>query len=148
MKMDLLPRRAQGAFTLIEAIVATMLAGIVTAGLVSSFMQAHRTSEWSSYSLAGQGLALQCVEQTRSAKWDPYSHPAVDQLVASNFPDRIEVLDVPVSGSNVVYATNRVTIRTISEHPPLKQIKVQCTWTFPNKGTFTNTVMTYRAADQ
>ena len=148
MKISLSPRKVGGAFTLIEAVVAALLAGIVTAGLVSSFLQAHKTSEWSSYSLAGQGLALQCVEQARSAKWDPYSYPPVDQLVASNFPDRIEILDVPVSGNSVVYATNRVTIRTVSEQPPLKQIKVQCTWTFPNKGTFTNTVMTYRAADQ
>jgi type II secretory pathway pseudopilin PulG len=140
--------RCNSGFTLIEALISTLLAGILTAGLITSFVQSHRTSEWSSYSLAAQAIAMQSIEQARGVKWDPYAYPIVDELVPTNFPDRVEILDVPTSGNNIVYATNRVTIRTISAMPPLKQIKVQCTWTFFDLRVFTNTIMTYRAADQ
>ena len=140
--------RDSHGFTLMEAIISMAIAGIIMGGIVSGFMQAHRTSEWSAYSLAAQSLALQPLEQARGAKWDPYAYPPVDQLVAANFPDRTNVLDVPSTGTNAVYATNRVTIRTVSAAPPLKQISVECTWTFHNRGVFTNTVTTYRAADQ
>lgn len=136
------------AFTLMEAIISMAIAGIIMGGIVSGFMQTHRASEWSVYSLAAQSLALQPLEQARGAKWDPYAYPPVDQLVASNFPIRTNVLDIPASGTNVVYATNRITIRTVSAAPPLKQISVECTWTFHNRGVFTNSVTTYRAADQ
>jgi type II secretory pathway pseudopilin PulG len=140
--------QARGGFTLVEAIVSTLIAGVVTAGLISTFMQAHWASEWSSYSLAAQSLAMQPIEQARGAKWDPYSSPVADQLVASNFPVRIEPLDIPISKTNVVYATNRTTIRTIRVSPPLKQITVECTWRFPKRGVFTNLITTYRAPDQ
>lgn len=141
-------RRSRGGFTMIEAVVSMAIAGIVMGGIVSGFMQAHRTAEWSAYSLAAQSLALQPLEQSRAAKWDPYASPPVDQLVPTNFPMTISILDVPLSGTNIVYATNVVTIQTISTVPPLKQVSVQCTWRFHNRPVFTNSVMTLRTADQ
>ncbi|MGZ8940734.1 MAG: hypothetical protein ACXW32_16145, partial [Limisphaerales bacterium] len=74
--------------------------------------------------------------------------PPVDELVATNFPLRVEVLDIPTSGSNLAYATNVTSIATVSASPPLKQIRVECTWSFVNGKVFTNTMVTYRAADQ
>ena len=55
-----------------------------------------------------------------------------------------------ISGTNIVYATNRTWITDVyaSGIPPLKKIYVETTWTFLNRGVFTNSVTTYRAPDQ
>ena len=121
---------------------------VMMSGIVSGFIQATSQAEWSSYSLAAQSLANQCLEQARSAKWDPSASPPVDQLQSSNFPTLTQILDIPITKSNIVYATNVVTITTISSSPPLKMIRVECTWPFLNRGNFSNTVTSYRASDQ
>jgi type II secretory pathway pseudopilin PulG len=136
------------AFTLVEALMAVFVLGVMITGVVAGFIQSHRTAEWSAYSLAAQSLAMQSLEQTRAAKWDLYKTTPVDQLVSSNFPNTTNVLDIPISGTNIVYARNRVTIRHVSTEPPLKEIYVECTWNFPNRGTCTNSILTYRAPDQ
>ncbi len=128
--------------------MAMMVLGVMVIGVVSGFLQSERTAEWAAYSLAAQSLALQPVEQARGSKWDPYATPAVDQIVAANFPARTEILDIPISGTNIVYATNRTSIRLVSTNPPLKEIYVECTWRFFDRGLFTNSVLTYRAPDQ
>lgn len=136
------------AFTLVEVLVAMLLVGIAVAGLVSGFIQSHRQAEWSAYSLAAQSLAMQPLEQARAAKWDIYQVPPTNQLTTNNFPLRVHVLDVPISGTNIVYATNRTSLRMIATNPPLMEISVQTTWRFFNRGLFTNTALTYRAPDQ
>jgi prepilin-type N-terminal cleavage/methylation domain-containing protein len=141
-------RAARRGFTLVEALVSMAILGLMVTGVVSGFIQSHRTAEWSAYSLAAQSLALQAMEQSRAAKWDPTKSPAADDLVASNFPTTINILDVPLSGTNIVYATNRISIRTVSTDPPLREVAVECTWKFPNRGLFTNSILTYRAPDQ
>jgi type II secretory pathway pseudopilin PulG len=133
---------------LVEALISMLVLGIMVTGVVSGFMQAQKTAEWSAYSLAAQSLAMQPLEQSRAAKWDPTRATPVDQLVSSNFPTRTLVLDVPISGTNNVLATNRVFIRDVLTNPPLREIVVECTWSFMNRGTFTNRVLTFRAPDQ
>lgn len=128
--------------------MSMLILGIMVTGVVSGFTQAHKTAEWSAYSLAAQSLALQPLEQARAAKWDPTRAVPLDELVQSNFPNRVLVLDVPISGTNVVSATNTVWIRDVSTNPPLRSVTVECTWSFPQRGTLTNRVMTYRAPDQ
>lgn len=125
-----------------------LLLGIMVTGVVAGFMQTEKQAEWSAYSLAAQTLAMQPIEQARAAKWDPYAYPAVNDLTSM---PRIttNVLDIPISGTNfIVYATNRIGIRLVSTIPPLMEIAVTNTWTFLNRGVFTNTVVTYRAPDQ
>ena len=141
-------KRTRQALTLVEVLVAMIVFGIMVSGIVSGFMQAHRAAEWSAYSLAAQSLAMQPMEQARAAKWDPYAWPATNQLIQANFPPQTNVLDVPASGTNIVYATNRTTLRMVSTTPPLMQISVECTWRFMNRGVFTNRITTYRAPDQ
>jgi len=63
-------------------------------------------------------------------KWDTLGFPVVDVLVSSNFPPVTNILDVPISGTNIVYATNITTITTVSLSPPLKMIRVDCSWPF------------------
>lgn len=136
------------AFTLVEQMFAMVLAGITVSAVVSGFWQSVSNAEWSAYSLAAQSIAMQRLEQTRAAKWDPYAYPAVDNLQQTNFLDRTEILDVPVAGGRTLYATNRTRITQVSSSPPLRMIEVECTWRFFNRGVFTNTVATYRAPDQ
>jgi prepilin-type N-terminal cleavage/methylation domain-containing protein len=135
------------AFTLVEVLVSMMIVGIIITGLIAGFTQAEKQAEWSAYNLAAQSLAMQPLEQARGAKWDPYANPPVDQI--TNIPSKVtNILDIPITGTNIVYATNRITISTVSTTPPLKKISVECTWRFFTRGVFTNTVVTYRAPDQ
>lgn len=137
----------QRGFTLIEQMFALLLAGITVSAVVSGFWQSVRQAEWSAHSLAAQSVAQQAMEQLRAAKWDPNAFPSVDHFKPTNFT-RIELLDVPAGRGQNLYATNRVTVRNISEAPPLRMIQVECTWRFGPRRIFTNTIATYRAPDQ
>lgn len=145
-----LPHRPHGrsGFTLAEVTISLAIAAVSIGGIVYGYISTARRAEWSSYSLAAQSLAMQRQEQTRAAKWDMLAYPVIDELQATNFPVQPEILDIPISGTNSVYATNYTTITTISTSPHLRQIRVDCVWDFMSLGPFTNTVVTYRAPDQ
>jgi len=136
------------AFTLPEVVIATAVTSTVIGASIYGYTLSAKRAEWSAYSLAANNLAVQGIEQARSAKWDPLGFPPVDELVSTNFPTRTNMLDIPVSGTNIVYATNITTITMLSTNPSLKMIRVDCVWPFISRGRFTNTVITYRAPDQ
>ncbi|SRR6266508_5418846 len=138
------PRRG---FTLAEVIISVGIAGLGIGGIVWGYIITAQRAEWSTCSSAAQLMAMRPLEQARAAKWDPLGYPPVDELVSTNFPTLVAALDLPLAGTNVVRATNTVTIHTICEAPPLKSIRVDCAWSVLGRGPFTNTVMTYRAAD-
>lgn len=140
-------RRKRSGFTLIESLIASSIAALMFGGIVYGYIQTGRNAEWSAYSFAAQSMALQRLEQTRACKWDPESTPSVDELVSTNFPLVVSILDVPMSGSNFVYATNITTISTISTVPPLRMIQVETIWGFINGRAYTNSIATYRAPD-
>lgn len=135
-------------FTLAEVVISAALGAMVVGSSIYGYVMSTKRAEWSGYSLAAHSLAMQGLEQARACKWDPTGTPAVDELVATNFPSQINILDIPFSGTNIVYATNFWTISTISTNPTLKMVRVDCVWRFMNKRNFTNTVVTYRASDQ
>jgi type II secretory pathway pseudopilin PulG len=137
----------QRAFTLMESIIASSIAAMMFGGIVYGYIQSGRNAEWSAYSFAAQSMAMQRLEQTRACKWDPESTPSVDELVSSNFPTVVSILDVPMSGSNYIYATNFTTISTISTAPQLRMIKVDSVWGFINGRLYTNSLATFRAPD-
>ena len=147
------PRRSRGvsekAFTLAEVVIAMAITVMSLAGVIMGYIFAIRQAEWSAYSLAAQSLATQRLEQTRAAKWDPRASPPVDEVVTNNFPTvPTNVLDMPVSGTNMAYATNFTTISDVTNGGyPLKLIRVDCVWSF-REHAFTNTIATYRAPDQ
>ena len=138
----------QGAFTLIEVVVSMFIITISLVGILQLYTQSAYNSDWSSQSLAAQMMAVSGLEQCRAAKFDPRGSPPTDQLVSSNFPARVDILDTSSKSSAVTYGTNTTTILTISTNPIIKMIKVDCTWAFPRKGVFTNSVYTYRAPNQ
>lgn len=140
--------RSSAGFSLAEVVMAVGITVLVFAGGVLGYVQSAQQAEWSAYSLAANSLAQQRLEQTRAAKWDTQASPPIDNLVATNFPSRVDVLDVPIAGTNIVYATNITTISNLSANPPVKMVRVDCIWRFWNRGVYTNTVVTYRAPDQ
>ena len=140
------------AFTLTEVAVSLAIAGLIFAGVLYGYVATADHAEWSAYSLAAHSLAMQAVEQARSAQWDPQAWPVVDQLGVTNYT-QVSTLDVPVSGGNITYATNYVSISAVSLNPPLRQLRADCVWMLANRGPrnrgpFTNTVVTLRAPDQ
>jgi prepilin-type N-terminal cleavage/methylation domain-containing protein len=140
-------RGCQG-MTLAEVVMSIAVASIAVAGSVNGYILAVNQAECSAYSLAAQSLANQRMEQVRAAKWDTAATPAVDCVTSGNFLPVVDVLDVPIAGTNIVYATSYTTITPVSTSPPYKLVRVDCVWRYMNHGTFTNTVVSYRAPDQ
>lgn len=152
MKLCFYAPRRRG-FTLAEVVIATALTALVIGGSIYGYVTASQRAEWSAYSLAAQSLAMQRIEQARAAYWDPLALTNTDELVQANFPVvTTNILDIPISKTNIVYATNTTTITVLSTAPPLKMIRVDCSWPFTrSKGptkSFTNTIITYRAPNQ
>jgi hypothetical protein len=142
-------RSSERAFTLVEVVTATAVSAFTMAATIYGYTLTAKRAEWAGYSLAAQSLATQGLEQARAAKWDPWSSGTnADMLVSSNFPASIKILDIPVTGTNVVYATNFWTISTISTNPNIRMIRVDCVWKFLKNKVYTNTVVSYRASDQ
>src|SRR5579863_2738639 len=140
------PLRACRGTTVVEVVIALMIAALVFSGIIQGFTSSTQRADWSAYNLAAQNLAQQGVEQARAADWDPLALVPVDNCAQSNFPPvGTNMLDVPVTGTNITWATNTWTISTVSTNPyPLKMIQVDCTWQYQPVGQpalmFTNTV--------
>ena len=151
--MQIQPTRAGRAvaFTLMEVALSVAIMGLVFAGLISAYVQASNRAEWSGYSLAAQAIAVQQMEQFRTATWDTQSVPPIDQITnipTSNYTN----MDIPISGTNVVWVTNNITVTQfqVTTNPVsyLKMIQVDTIWPWRRTNFFTNTMVTYRAPDQ
>jgi type II secretory pathway pseudopilin PulG len=140
--------RLESALTLAELVLCTAISAVTIASSMVGYVQSAKRAEFAAYSLAANSLSQQRIEQARACQWDTLANPAVDLLVSTNFPVRVEILDIPIAGTNIVYATNFTTITTLSTNPWLKSIRVDCVWRFVNGRITTNTTMTYRAPDQ
>ena len=139
--------QGSGAFTLAEVVISTALSALMMAGVIYGYVGTAKRAEWNGYSLAAQSLAQMGMEQVRAARWDPDAAVGLDEVQATNFPATTNILDIPIAGTNVVYATNYTTITLVRATPPLKCIQVSCVWNFMGYRNFTNTVITYRAPD-
>lgn len=142
---------ANSAFTLMEVVMSLAILGLSLGGILTLYVRSAQHVDWSGYSLSAQMMALGGLEQCRAAKYDPHGSPPTDALVSANFPPRVDVLDPGATNgttSCASYGTNTTTILTISTNPALKLVRVDCTWTYPGRGVFTNSVSTYRAANQ
>jgi len=141
--------KTEQACTLVEIVVSLMIVAVSMGGIITMYIQAAVRSEYSAHNLAAQMMALGGLEQARGAKYDPSGAPPTDELVASNFTARVDVLDVGYTSTVMSYATNTFTITTISTNPAVKMVRVDCTWRFPSRNAvITNTVTTYRAPNQ
>jgi len=169
-------RRGERGFSLAEVVIAMGILALVFAGIIRGNIQAAKRAEWSGYSLAATALSVQQLERCRSALWDNGVFPAVNQLAtltnlvnwqtytppangASYVVGRGYYwadLDLPISGTNWVRATNYVTVSMVnlnnSTNPPVKvqMVQVDTVWPFQYFGGlqyFTNTAATYVSPD-
>jgi prepilin-type N-terminal cleavage/methylation domain-containing protein len=144
---DLAGNRQRG-FTLVEVLIALGICGLAMAAIVTGYLCAASAAERSALSLAANASAMRRVEESRCARWVISTYPAIDEVVQTNFPDTVVVLDLAGSGSGVTYGTNHTAISLISTNPPFKRVRVDCVWTFRGNRLFTNSVETCRAPDQ
>ncbi len=138
----------QAGVTLVETVIAMLIVTVTIAATVNGYILSSNRAEWSAQSLAAHSLAMQRLEQARAATWDMTREVPVDLVTEANFPTTNSVLDLPVSGSNVVTATIYTTIKSVSANPPLKLVRVDCVWPYRERGFFTNTIATYRSPEQ
>jgi hypothetical protein len=134
--------------TLVEVVVSLAISGLVLGGMICGYIFSVTLAERSALSLAANTRAVERLEQTRAAKWDTASYPTVDELVTTNFPNSVVVLQSSGTRSGITYGTNQVEISQISVNPPLKRIRVDCIWRFNGSQPITNTVETCRAPSQ
>ena len=144
-------RKTAAGFTLIELVMSVIVLALVLQGVFMGYAASTQRAEWNAHTLAAQSLAAQGAEQARAAKWNPQAWPRTtgpgspDELGVTNYV-RAEVL-ISAMGSSMM-ATNYVSITTVSDNPPVRQIRSDCVWRFINRGLFTNTVVLLRASDQ
>ena len=139
--------RTQAGMTLAEVVVAIAISGLAVVGIVSGYLFAVRSAEKSALSLAANARAMERLEATRGAKWDTSIWPTVDQLVITNFPAQVVLLDLSGSKVEGTYGTNVIQISQISTNPPLRRIRVDCIWKFNGTQLLTNTIESCRAPD-
>jgi prepilin-type N-terminal cleavage/methylation domain-containing protein len=146
-------QKARRAFTLAEVLISLAIAATVFAGLITAFIQSSYRAEWSGYSLAAQSLAIQQLEQARAADWDISTIPAKNEI--TNVPTVTSaILDLPVSGTNVIWATNFTTITSVpitnTIGASVYMVRVDTAWPFIWGGRrhyYTNTVADFFAPD-
>ena len=144
---------SSAAFTLTEVMMSLSILTVVFAGVVGTYVQTSYRAEWSGYSLAAQALSIQQLEQAKSAVWDTRSYPVKNELT-NIAAVSAAVLDIPISGTNLVWATNYVTIAplNLSTNPPVTVyfVRVDTVWPFRWRKTtryHTNSVANYMAPD-
>ena len=143
-----LQRRHRAGMTLVEVVVAMAVTGMAVGGIVNGYNYCTNSAQKAALSLAANSLAMERIEATRSATWAPDREPAVDQLVATNFPSKVVTLDLAGSGAMVLPATIQTEISLASVSPRLKRIRVDCIWQFRGVQWVTNTIETCRAPEQ
>jgi hypothetical protein len=136
--------------TLAEVVVALGLAGLTVLSLVGGYIHSTVGADKARLSLAANTRALERLEDTHGAIWNVSGWPVVDQLVATNFPNKVVILDRSGQGAGITYGTNYTTITQVSLAPQLRRVRVDCVWQFQAgqfSALFTNTVETLRGPD-
>lgn len=155
--------------TLVEVVVSAAIVALVFGAILNGYIYTAKKVEWTGYSLAAQSAGAQVVEQARSAVWDIAR--GVNQLtnmalLSSNWNGSTttysgyttNILDVPISGNNVVVATNYVSIQqfNLSGNTNVQKfiqfIRVDTVWRFTGWGNssiryYTNSMGSYIAPD-
>ena len=163
-------RRVAG-LTLVEVVISLAIVALLFGSIIQGYVTSGKLTEWSGYSLAAQSLAVQTLEQARSATWDPQMNkcevtniPLQGATLAcasggnwTNYSGyQTSILDVPWKSNNFVMATNFVNFRMVSfaSNTNVQAIlaRVDTVWQFTGWGfanvmTYTNTVCTFLAPD-
>jgi hypothetical protein len=143
--------RREAAFTLAEVVVCVAIVALVFGGIITSYIQGAYRAEWAGYNLAAQAMAMQQIEQAKTAVWDSTRNEFTNLVLQS-----WGILDLPINGTNKVYATNYVTVFNnvpISSDTNLwvQMVRVDTVWPYVRGGQvlyYTNSVADYYAQDQ
>jgi prepilin-type N-terminal cleavage/methylation domain-containing protein len=141
-------RPASPAFTLIEVAVSVAIAALVMAGMFQGYTLASYQSQYSSFQLAANAMAMQKVESIYGSYWKATGVTMTDLFNPSISQTQTNALCLPTSETNLIYATNYATVTQISSNPPYALITVNCVWNFLGNGLHTNTVCVIRAPDE
>ena len=158
-------RVAHRGFTLVEVVMALAIITLLFSGILAAYIQSSRQAEWAGYSLAAQAVGIHQIEQARSAVWD-YSISkneitnlnllgwSYNQAKGTGTGYATNVLDLPVSGTNLVIVTNFVTVKLLGltglTNVQVQMVRVDTVWPFPtSKGMrlFTNSTASYFGPD-
>jgi len=150
MQTQLKKSSGKAGFTLAEIVVCFAIMALVIGGMLTAYSKAALVTERAGYQLAAQCLAVQQMEHVRAALWDTQATPIVDNT--TNLPTTtISLLELPIAGTNAIYATNQLTVTTLtnSVNPPVmvKLITVYTTWPW-NSTIMSNVMICYRAPDE
>jgi type II secretory pathway pseudopilin PulG len=144
--------KGQGGFTLAEVVVSMAMAAMTVGAIISCYLMAAQRSEWTTASTAASQLAMDRLAQMRVARWDLSfengNPPGTNDLVEGFFVDDPAPLDMPLTGTVPLMATNQVTVTRLAVDRPVLMLRVDCVWSLMSRGPFTNTVVSYRAPDQ
>jgi hypothetical protein len=134
-------------------------------GILTAYIQSARQAEWAGYSLAAQAIGIQQIEQARSGVWDysinkneltnlnllSWTYNATSK-VGKGYTTN--VLDVPISGTNAVIATNFVTVKLLNltglTNTQIQMVTVDTVWPFQTatgRRMFTNRTASYFGPD-
>jgi len=148
MQIPLNKTSRNAGFTLVEMVICFAVMALVIGGTLTAYTNSSKFAERSGYQLAAQGQTVQMVERARAALWDTGTIPITD-WVPTNVTT-VSILDLPVSGTNVIWCTNVMTVTTITSNNPTwyyKKIRVVSTWPW-NGVTASNVMVVYRSPDQ
>ncbi len=141
------PSRRRG-FTLAETLISIMIMGLVFSGVLMTYTRGSQRAEWSGLSLAAEAMCTRQMEQFRAVLWDTQTIPILDNTTNIQ-TNTVSILDIPISGTNVVYVTNTFTVVNWTNNGPsyLKMITARSTWTWSGM-LFTNQLVDYLAPTQ
>src|ERR1017187_5603506 len=142
------------AFTLAEVVMSTFIIMLVSAAIIGGYIQTSYRAEWAGLSLAAQSAAVQQLESAKCAVWDPQQTPVQDEIKTLPLTSST-LLDLPVNGTNTLYATNTTTVtlitNTIGTYVYSNYfVQVNTVWRFRWRGKtsyYTNTIADYYAPD-
>ena len=135
--------------------MAVAVLALVMGSVILCYMQACERAQWTGYSLAAQGLAIQQLEQARAAALDPNGTVCeLTNIAPSGTAISVNTLDLPVPGTNVVWATNYVGIKlvtnSVSPLVTIYMVRVDTVWPLNRNGQvqyFSNTAACYYSED-
>ena len=154
-----------------EVLIAVGIVALVFGTIVNGYIISAKKAQWSGYSLAAQALAVQALEQTRSAVWDIAMQTT--EVTNMNLNGKTltvsgpnwtmtgyttNILDIPWKGTNYVMATNFITVQTVFENGlsnpwvQVQTVRVDTVWPFDGWGnfarrTYTNSICALVAPD-
>ena len=126
------------------------MAAVTVGGVIACYLMAAQRSEWTTASTAAHQLAGDRMAQLRAARWELAweGEPGLNELVSGGpVWDAPTALAVPNTGGSELWATNLVTVANIGVDRPLMLLRVDCVWSLPLRGPFTNTLISYRSPD-